>query len=226
MSRAFIIGNGPSLKETPMDLLIGEDCFATNEIRFLYDKTEWRPTHFICSLEEWDLNVPLLYSWWWHNFVTHMEMGTATYVNRGHNSRVDALMWRNPDADIRPIAGCGHFRTHYDDPDAPTEWHDPPLCTYGSTLHVGIQLAIKEGKYEELVLVGCDLGYGNGQDHFVDDYVGNRGEFLRDAKYANGDCVAAHEVAKRSSPIPIYNATIGGELEVYERVDLMEVINA
>ncbi len=59
----------------------------------------------------------------------------------------------------------------------------------------------------------------------VDDYIGNRGEYLRDPRYANGDCQAAHQAARKSSKAPIYNATIGGELEVYERVDLMEVIN-
>jgi hypothetical protein len=151
-------------------------------------------------------------------------MDITVYVNRGHRARVDALMWRNPEGDIREMVACDHNFTHYDDEDAPTDWHLPLLCTYGSTVQVGIQLAKQEG-YSPIYLVGCDLGYGNGQDHFDDGYIGNRGEFLREAKYANGDNVAAHEVAQNSSSVPIYNATIGGDLEVYERVDLMEVLN-
>jgi hypothetical protein len=33
-----------------------------------------------------------------------------------------------------------------------------------------------------------------------------------------------HTVARRSSPAPIYNATIGGMLEVHPRVDFFEVL--
>ena len=225
MKRAFIIGNGPSLSDTPLDLLIGETCFATNEIRLVYDRVKWRATHFICSLEEWDLNIPLLYNWWWHNFVTHIEMPTKVYVNRGHNGRVAPLMWRKHEgAEVVPIAACGHFQNNFDEPEAPKEWHEG-LCSYGSTLHIAIQLAEKE--YSPLHLVGCDLGYEDGgENHMVDGYVGDRVDYLRPAKYSNGNCIAAHEAAKRSSKVPIYNATIGGELEVYERVDFMEVINA
>jgi len=38
--------------------------------------------------------------------------------------------------------------------------------------------------------------------------------------------VQVHTVAKRSSPVPIYNATIGGNLEVYPRVNMLDVLNA
>lgn len=34
----------------------------------------------------------------------------------------------------------------------------------------------------------------------------------------------AYRVAKRSCPIPIYNATIGGSLEVHKRVDFYEIL--
>lgn len=34
-----------------------------------------------------------------------------------------------------------------------------------------------------------------------------------------------HQVAKRSSPVPIYNCTVGGALEVYERKNLLDVLN-
>jgi hypothetical protein len=46
---------------------------------------------------------------------------------------------------------------------------------------------------------------------------------LRPARYANTDTLMGHIIAKRSSPVPIYNATKGGSLEVYERVSFDEV---
>lgn len=45
--RVFIIGNGPSLKHTPMDLLQNEYTIATNQISLIYDQTNWRPTYYV-----------------------------------------------------------------------------------------------------------------------------------------------------------------------------------
>ena len=44
MSRWFVLGNGPSLANTPLDLLIGENTVGINRINLIYDKTAWRPT--------------------------------------------------------------------------------------------------------------------------------------------------------------------------------------
>ena len=50
--RAFLIGNGPSLKMQDLDRLhAGEEiCFASNRIYLAYDLTPWRPTFYsICD---------------------------------------------------------------------------------------------------------------------------------------------------------------------------------
>ncbi len=46
-SRIFLIGNGASLKNTNMDLLIGQDSMAVNKIHKFYPFTQWRPTHYV-----------------------------------------------------------------------------------------------------------------------------------------------------------------------------------
>ena len=51
--RCFIIGNGPSLTPSDLDLIKGEYSFAANRIYYIFEKTEWRPT-FYCNQ---DLNV-------------------------------------------------------------------------------------------------------------------------------------------------------------------------
>ena len=44
---ALIFGNGPSLQETPLDLLMPENvAFATGKIHLLYDEVEWRPDYY------------------------------------------------------------------------------------------------------------------------------------------------------------------------------------
>ncbi len=44
--RAFIIGNGPSLRTSDLDKLKNEICFASNKIYLAYDETDWRPTYY------------------------------------------------------------------------------------------------------------------------------------------------------------------------------------
>lgn len=48
--RAFIIGNGPSLKVADLERLKGEITFASNKIYLAFDQTEWRPTYYsVCD---------------------------------------------------------------------------------------------------------------------------------------------------------------------------------
>ena len=223
--RAFIIGNGPSLERTPLDLLAGEISFATNSIRLIYDKTIWRPTDFIIAIDDYDFAIKELYNEWWHNVVAHMELGIKMHIYSGHISIIAPLLWRNKGPKVHSVDVCRHKFLNFDDPEAPTEWHLPELCGFGSSLNVAMQIASQ--KYNPLYLVGCDLGYKDNEvNHFDKNYMGKRSPYRkRSAYYCNGNSLRAHECAAQSSPVPIYNATIGGELEVYPRVDLKEILN-
>lgn len=44
--RCFVIGNGPSLKISDLDRLINEVTFACNKIYLSFDQTAWRPTYY------------------------------------------------------------------------------------------------------------------------------------------------------------------------------------
>lgn len=44
--RAFVIGNGPSLRIADLDRLKDEVTFASNKIYLAYDQTDWRPTYY------------------------------------------------------------------------------------------------------------------------------------------------------------------------------------
>src|SRR5690242_9816479 len=46
-SRIFLVGNGSSLKKTNLDLLIGKPSMAVNKIHKIYDRTQWRPSHYV-----------------------------------------------------------------------------------------------------------------------------------------------------------------------------------
>ncbi len=44
----LIIGNGPSLKITPLDEFKDVGAIGMNKINLLFDKTSWRPSHIVC----------------------------------------------------------------------------------------------------------------------------------------------------------------------------------
>lgn len=44
--RGFVIGNGPSLRMTDLNMLVNEISIASNKIYLAYNKTAWRPTYY------------------------------------------------------------------------------------------------------------------------------------------------------------------------------------
>lgn len=44
--RVFVMGNGPSLNKTPLELLENDFVFAVNRISLLFERISWRPTFF------------------------------------------------------------------------------------------------------------------------------------------------------------------------------------
>ena len=107
---------------------------------------------------------------------------------------------------------------------ATTEWHLPELCTAFGGMSTMIQIAATWLDYDEIYLLGCDLGYTPHQElnHAVPVYTKDK----RDkSEQDNGNMLHLHKMAKKCSPVPIYNATVGGELEVYERRDIWEVLS-
>lgn len=206
--RAFVVGNGPSLKQTPLHLLAGEVSFGVNNIHLIYPETSWRPTHYVRAEEAGPLDAKD----WRDSIQTHMDMPVEIWCNDFF------LRPRHGIQNIRPvnlIRSCSHYGRHYDSPDAPHLWHLPILCTFGSSVNVAIQIAHVAG-YSPIYLVGCDLGYKDGEpNHFSAGYEHGKEQA---ARFANLDTHEAHVIASRMG-LEIYNATIGGDLEVYPRVD-------
>lgn len=218
MSRAFIVGNGPSLNLTNLDLLIGETSFGVNRIARRYDKTKWRPTHYVRAEEASTGSNPAIYQ---DDIETHYRLGCEVWANEFFIAQTPNI---RQSGQYRQIRACAHYNMHFDNPDCPPVYHMPRLCTFGSSVHVAIQIALGVLNVDTVYLVGTDLGYREGKvNHFDESYTQGVGE-LRDARYTELDLLAAHMVAARSFPGRIYNATVGGSLEVYPRVRLEDIL--
>jgi hypothetical protein len=220
--RAFVMGNGPSLAQMDLDRLEKEVVFGCNRLLPLYEQTKMRVAHYVRSEGMELLNFPDP-SVWADDVLYHLrEPNCHTWMNPYFRLNLAKIGEGQNWAELKPgkvawIGACTHYLTHYDKDDCPVLWHLPTFCSYGSSVTVAIQIAETLG-YSPIYLIGCDLGYQDGKpSHYHPDYEKGYEQMLRPAKYANLDTLMGHIIAKRSSKVPIYNATAGGALEVYER---------
>lgn len=200
--RAWIVGNGPSLNETPLELLSGEVTFACNRIHLLYPRTTWRPTFYVRGeIDDKD----------WRDVAVYHAERMPCYFSPSIARTVKAVGGYDSHEVYKE---CGHMKSNYFRGNRPEAWHLPDYCCYASVVNLMCQIAKVEG-YAPIYLVGCDLG----TDHFDPDY-GYSNE-MPEAEMKRTQ-IHMHEIINREAEV--YNATVGGELEVYERVDMREVL--
>jgi len=86
--RAFLLGNGPSLKIPDIDRLKDEVTFASNKIYLAFQQTDWRPTYLtMCdvivgrNIREQINALPLTKVFSWSVFESFRDRDDVTFVN-------------------------------------------------------------------------------------------------------------------------------------------------
>lgn len=222
--RCFLIGNGPSLTMADLEKLKGEVSFGCNLIYKTFDSTDWRPT-FLCLSEQVlarTISDELVQS------------DFALFVS----SRAYSLMQRKPKNTIfvhsvkhDPYYIHGNMMDYY-------------VPSFATVMTFMTELAMYMG-FSEIYLLGVDATSGHtGAGHFTDDYLNDkmlRLEHRKARRAMRGKPLTLEEFGQwmvdramfaytqlRSYAddhgYHIYNATRGGKLEAFERVDLDAVL--
>lgn len=219
MNRIFLVGNGVSLKNTNLDLLIGKPSMAVNKIHLIYPYTRWRPQFYVKV--DYSIFDPAHPDDWRAEIMGHVEAGEQCLLwdafRAGADKNDGNYEWI-PDgigdfSNVRYVPRCEH---HYQ---LKGEWHS--LCT-GSNSILSMAIWAVELGFDEIVLVGCDGKYTNPtEDHFIENYyTAWDGEY----KKRNNECVQrAHQIISENCPIPVYDATVNGYLTQYPKVRLEDV---
>ncbi len=234
--RVFMVGNGPSIANTPMDFLCGEFTFAMNRISMLYESTKWRPSFFVCTTTNVELDD------WRADIMKTIDAGTPTFI-------WDELSkWFDKGKTNIYALKCTHGEELTDNPEY-SWWSDDPsktVCKYGTSMLVALQLAFYMG-FKEVYLLGCDLGFQSEKGIWASKWgksLRKRGigpKLLPDANHFNAkygtpgfkaselndNMLGAHKLVLRAAErhgVKVCNATIGGELELYPRVNLNQLI--
>jgi len=220
----WILGNGPSLAKTPLDELIGQPSFAMNRIHLLYPKVEWRPTYYLCidDVGHSDVYSDLKY---------HADLGYPCFFKASYANELEMRRIKRWPTNITYLSNCRlHLHDLKNTPEIPQSWHLPQLCGFGTGLSVMLQIAVMMG-YDPLILLGCDLGFVDQEspdhpdpNHFTPNY-GTTCDWPLSTRDAT--LIHAHKVAQHSCDqygVTILNASLGGILEVHQRIDFQEAL--
>jgi hypothetical protein len=216
--RCFIIGNGPSLKNTDLSLLQNEFTFGMNRIYLLFQDLGFSTTYYLsvndlvieqCAQDILSLQIPRFLSWRSREFIK------------------EALGDRNRLPEDPPLS---FLHTTYT---GPKFAHDARhrLWEGATVTYVAMQLAFHMG-FKRVVLIGVDHSFatkgkpnttvvsqGDDPDHFDGSYFGKGFRWqLPDLETSELAYMRAKE-NYLSANREILDATIDGKLTVFPKVE-------
>lgn len=211
--RCFIIATGPSLTTADILKLKNEFTFSMNAMCLKYDELGWSPTFYGIQDEKVFNAVK-----------THINEGDVKYRFVDSYYRKDNCS--DPNWIYFPRNCVYNSYNAYINKIYYSKFSDNPVSIVydGFTIVYSlIQIAVFMG-FKEIYLLGCDCNYNDDPQkrYFVD-----HGVLDKTYKEAGNRMIACYPVAKKYADehgIKIYNATRGGMLEVFERVDLDEIL--
>ena len=213
--RCFVIGNGPSLIPEDLDALArhNEFCFGLNMIHKIYNKTKWRP-NYICICDKLIVSQNLDRIFECNNCPVFLTDAVQLYFSPFQYDK--AILYHeeyNRDDDYRIIK----FETELSNGIIPSGW---------TVSYIAIQLAVYMG-FDEVYLLGMDNS--NWIKHCSDDYW-SENPITNEAseELVTLVCRNAYKRVKAASAeygFKIYNATRGGYLEEFVRVNFNELFN-
>jgi hypothetical protein len=207
--RCFIIGNGPSLKQTDLTKLKGEYTFGMNRIYLLFPELGFTTSYFVsindlvieqCADEIAALPIPKFIAWHsnrhFQRFPQDMVFLYTTYTGPRFSKDMTGRIWE------------------------------------GATVtNVALQLAFYMG-FEKVILIGVDHNFtskgeanktvistGDDPNHFSGSYFGKGFRWqlpdLDTSEIGYKLARKAYQKAKRE----VLDATVGGKLTIFPKVD-------
>lgn len=217
----FIIGNGPSLKAEDLDKLYEKHIptFGFNRIYLMFDNTNWRPSYYVSQDEKMLGNCKEL--------VNQMDL-KYKFIPLFHKYYHDIS-----------IDNAYYFKLSLDKNEKTFFSEDISIYIGDSTTVAcsAIQIAVYMG-FKKIYLIGVDHSFSTYKndkgeiindetvrDYFSDEYFKDKAQLYIPNLDASTRAFLVMREYCDSHGIEIYNATRGGKLEVFKRVDLDETLN-
>lgn len=211
--RCFIVATGPSITKEDLEKIQDEYTFSMNSMCLLADKNEWRPTYY--GVQDLEVFKKL------KDVILRSKIETvflAQYLKKQFDVPKEWVGY--PQNSAYHAYDC-YFRKKYYakfSSDCSDVVYDGYSITYAL-----IQIAAYMG-FKKIYLLGCDCNYDPDpkRRHFIEHGVD-------DPTYmeAGKRMICAYQQAKKAGEkqgFEIFNATRGGKLEVFPRVDLDQLL--
>jgi hypothetical protein len=208
--RCFILGNGPSLRQTDLSLLQGEFTFGLNRIYLLFPEMGFPTTYLVtinwlvleqCAQEILGLPMTKFLPWSFHNRLDRERLSNVVFIQTNR---------------ARP----GFTR------DAREQ-----LSTGATVTYVALQMAYHLG-FQKVILIGVDhffitqgkphtavVSSGDDPDHFSPAYFGQGFKWQLPDLDASERAYRMARHAFEADGREIVDATIGGKLTVFPKVE-------
>lgn len=218
--RCFIVCNGPSLTSFDLDMLKDEVTIASNRVYDIFSQTDWRPTFWAI----FDVGVIKI-----DGAVEGSNSIPAEMKFTRDKGYLDFRKIKEPLCYIHSWDSRNYLKHPQFSEDLTKGIYGIATVTYNL-----IQIARFMG-FEKIYIIGADHYYRNMEkkdgkvivDPKVKSYFGDVKDTSVQAPVGVWEMETAYEYAERYSRthgFRIYNATRGGHLEVFERVNLDEVL--
>lgn len=215
--RCFIVGNGPSLQIEDLKKLSNDVSFMTNTIYSVFENIGFKPTFYVLedmTAAEKCFTTREDFEWLLENTenvfcskknVKYREYSQSDYKNLYFYNLIESREGFSLDINDK-------------------------IYGYGTTVFSMYQMAFYMG-FKEIYLIGMDCSFNkvinDDGEVVINENILTNPEFMHQidddpALYNLNKILLAHAKAKSmadSHGIKIYNATRGGKLEVFERVD-------
>lgn len=218
--RCFIVATGPSLRIQDLDKLHehGEICISMNKIYRCYDQTNWRADYVAAS--DFKVIADVI-----KDRKRKIEFPKLLFVNdKSVHARLNEF-----------LGDCEYFHVKSEEylsnrPRFSSDITKRFYKGYTVTYSFALQMAAYMG-FSEIYLIGVDHTMtgkeSDKQNHFIENYYEEDEKDGSHYNPSNWEAVTkAYEAAEaysREHGFRIYNATRGGVLEVFERVDFDEL---
>ena len=217
--RAFIIGNGPSLRVSDLDRLQSEITFAANKIFLAFENTKWRPTYYnvedVLVIEQNYEKINALEGFRKLLKINHFPPRWRRCMETTFYAMNVLTPGRFPGFSADPVAGlcCGYSVTYTN-----LQW--AYYMGINEIYLLGVDFSFNVPKADEKGFI-TSQGEGN---HFVKNYRTAGEKWVVPRLDLQEEALRFGKEWLEARGVKVYNATRGGKLEVFDRVDFESVV--
>lgn len=208
----LIVGNGPSLNETPLDDFTGVPAIGMNKINLIFTRTSWRPSLIISSnplvvkqnSTYWeDAKIPVLLSWKNRWFLSKDVKKNISFYLQINTKEFQKNITNGIGAGSTITYGAMQFAYYMG---------ANPVILFGIDHTFAVKNTDKKGSIVKAT--------EDDKSHFDPNYFGKGTWWQLPDLDDSEEAYKRAKIAFENDGRKIFDATVGGKLEIFEKISI------